>query len=101
MRIGPGGAGSSCFSRVSVSESRIDPPQALFQRERLDHGPELRAPVAARQGEAQGTQVAADRLQLPDDLAAVDAAVRALDELAEPFQRRPRLFRQPRGLGLE
>src|SRR5947209_16122876 len=86
MRIGPGGGGSSCFRRVAVSYSRIEPPQRLVAVERGDDRRELRALVAARERDAQRAQVAADGLQLAQERArrlVVDAAVRALAQLAE------------------
>src|SRR3954464_9250056 len=94
MRIGPGGGGSSCLVRVSVSESRIDPPQRLLPRQRGDHRPQLRAALAARKREAQRLQVPADRLELAHDLLGVERPVRALDELAEARERRRRPGRQ-------
>src|SRR5919201_6236750 len=104
MRIGPGGGGSSTGERVSVSKSRIDSPQRLLLRQRLEQRRELGAAVAAGQGQPQRLQVSPDRLQLPDELAGsvVVQTVRGPPtKLLEALQRRTRLLRQPRRLRLE
>src|SRR5918994_7676629 len=82
MRTGPGGWGSSAGPRVSVSESRIDPPQLLLPRQRGEHRPQLGPALAPRQDEPQRLQVATDGLQLTQELFGLE-----LDELAEAQQR--------------
>src|SRR4051812_20472396 len=104
MRIGAGGGGSSKSPRVYVSKSRIGPPQGLVLRQRLEEGGELRPAVASRQRQPQRLEVAADRLQLPDELArgiVIEAVACAPAKLLEADERRPRVWGQLRGLGLE
>src|SRR5579864_7191580 len=90
MRIGPGAAGSSTSWRLSVSKSRIDPPERLAALQRGEHRPQLRTAFAAGEREAQRAQVAADRLQLAQDLARacrVEPFRGGGAQLAEAFKR--------------
>src|SRR5438045_2854752 len=64
MRTGPGTSGRSCFARVSVSKSRIEPSHRFVAVERSDHGGELRTAVATRQRNTKRVEIAADSLQL-------------------------------------
>src|SRR5688500_15437249 len=82
MRTGPGASGRSASPRVSVSESRIDPPQLFLPRQRGEHCPELGAALAPGEHEPQCAQVAADGLQLPYERFGLE-----VDELAKPKQR--------------
>src|SRR6185437_3894078 len=66
----------------------ISAREQLLARQRRDHGPELGPTVAARQREPNRFEVAADRLQLAQDPARIDAA---FDELAEPLERLRRI----------
>ncbi len=68
---------------MRVLESRIDPPQRLVAGQRPHDSPQLGTAVSPGQREPQRAQVAADGLQLADDRPRVEAAVRALDELAQ------------------
>src|SRR5436853_3660769 len=86
-----GGSGRSTFVLVRVSKSRIDPAQRLVARQRGDHSPELRPAFLSSQRDTQRTQVPADGLQLPDERARVDTAVRALEQLAEALERLGRI----------
>src|SRR4051794_30103917 len=92
MRTGPGTSGSSRFARVSVSESRIDPSQRLVSVECGDDGGELGAAIAPGERDTKRGEVAADRLQLANERlrrVVVEAAVRALPQLAKTRQRQP------------
>src|SRR5690348_12031945 len=88
IRIGPGGGGSSSIRRVSVLYRRIalayGPAQQLVPRQSSDDRGQLGPALAPCEHEPQRLQVAADRLQLPDDRARLDAR---LDELAEARHR--------------
>src|SRR5436190_16258021 len=104
MRIGPGGGGSSKSERVYVSKSRIDPPERFLLWKGLEQRSQLRPAVPAGEGQAQRLQVAADGLELSDELprrVVVEAVRRALAELFEALEGRTRLARKPRGLGLD
>src|SRR5437764_10425282 len=97
IRTVPGGGGSSTSDFVSVSKSRIDPPQGLVARQRGEHRPELRAALAPCQHAAYRAEVAADRLQLAHDRlrrVPVQWAVAGEPQLAEALQRRPVRVRQ-------
>src|SRR4051794_21860897 len=90
MRIGPGGSGRSTTLRCRVLESRIDPPERLDAVELGEHAPQLGPLLGARERAAQRAQVAADRLQLADELARlrlVQPLARALAQLAEALER--------------
>ncbi len=87
MPIRAGGSGSSTFVFVSVSKSRIDPPERLFAGQRGDHGPQLGAALTPGQRDAKRTQVTAHRFQLSNERAGVHASVRTLEQLAKAFQR--------------
>src|SRR6266513_1437148 len=97
MRIGPGGGGSSKRLRVYVSKSRIGPPQRFVLRQDLEQGGQLRSAVPAGQRQPQSLEVAADGLQLADELAGgvvVEPVTRTFAELLEALQRRTGLVRQ-------
>src|SRR5437867_12806654 len=96
MPMRAGGSGSASTRRVSVLESRIDPPERLLAWQRGDHRPELGPAFAPGEREAQRAQVAADGLELADELPRVGAAIGTVDELAEARQRLRR--GQPRRL---
>src|SRR4051794_19397114 len=86
MRIGPGGSGNSTSARWRVLESRIDPPERLGAIDLGEDAPELGAALGAGQRAPQGAQVAADRLQLADQLPClrlVEALGGALTQLTE------------------
>src|SRR3972149_11432882 len=90
MPTGPGGGGSSSFFRESELKSSIDPAQRLVAGEREHDRPELRPALGAREREPKRAQVAADRLELAQDLLRRqrrEVAVRALAQLAEARQR--------------
>src|SRR3954451_24945958 len=90
MRTGPGTSGRSCFARVSVSKSRIEPSHRFVAVERSDHGGELRTAVATRQRNTKRVEIAADSLQLAHERlrrVVVEAAVRPLAQLAKTRQR--------------
>src|SRR6266487_999422 len=92
MRIGPGGGGSSKRPRVKVSKSCIGPPQRLVLRQGLEQRSQLGPAVLAGQRQPQRLQVAADCLQLADELASgvvVEPVARACAELLEAVQSRP------------
>src|SRR3954467_784747 len=104
MRIGPGGGGSSTRPRVYVSKSRNDPPQGLVLRQGDEQRRELRPSVAAGESQPQRLQVAADRLQLPDELpgsVVIEPVARSLAQLLEPLERRRRVGGELRLLGLQ
>ncbi len=91
MPIGPGGAGSSTSCLVRVSESRMHPPQRFVGGQGGDDGPQLGAPLGPGEREAERLQVAAHRLQLADEVLAVEPA-RA--QLGEALERRTRFLRR-------
>src|SRR5919202_6066716 len=92
MRIGPGGGGSSTSRRVKVSKSRIGPRQRLVLRQGLQDRGKLRAAVAAGQRQTDRLQVAADGLQLAEQLfgrLSIEAVAGSCAQLLEPLERRP------------
>src|SRR3954468_16323773 len=90
MRTGPGTSGRSRFERVSVSESRIQPPHRLIAIERGDDSRELRTAIAAGQRNAQRAEIAADRVQLAHERlrrVVVETVVRTFAQLPKTRQR--------------
>src|SRR6476660_1899032 len=87
IRIGPGASGRSCFPRVYVSYSRIEPPQRLVPVECCYDRGELRTAVAPRERDSQRVRVSANRLQLAHERLrrlVAQAAVRTLAQLSKP-----------------
>src|SRR4029453_6472298 len=82
----------STRSPTSAPSSRrglLGPLQRLVARKREQDRPQLRPALGAGKGQAQGPQVAADGLELPQDrlrALRIELTVRALTELAEPLE---------------
>src|SRR5437868_7200513 len=75
--------GRAGFAGTAVSS----PAQELVPRQRSDHRGQLGAALAAGESEPQGLEVAADRLQLADDRARLDARLDQVAKAAEGLRR--------------
>ena len=97
--MSPRDASASNGSAVGVGDRRPaecdrDAGHRLVTREEREHRPKLGAALGARERQADGLEVPADRLHLADELARA-GLVELLDtrraQLGQPLERRPRV----------